>query len=138
MPVRSTTVEGVPGQLAAVDDRRSGVADRARDVLDAARIRLPPGRFGARRDEHTSDRGEHLPAGAGERRDAHADRIGALALSHANRRPGFGRTSVSGPGQKRPDGRPRVAEAPARVSRASTEVEEQARSGWIASRPFAA
>ena len=79
-PVRSSTVDGVPGQLAAVDQRR-GAADLGRDVLERPRLRAAV-QVRARGHDR-ADRGEHFGAGAGELRDAHADRLGRRARQPA-------------------------------------------------------
>ena len=98
-PVRSSTVDGVPGQLAAVDDRGRAPRGARSGTSSSVRGSGPPGRFAlvaATAPTCVERRSRAGPVESGTRTPIVS---GPSPVSQRKRRAGFGRTSVYGPGR---------------------------------------
>ena len=95
--MRSITVDGMPGQLAAVDLAPQASRISAGHLVEPSRVG-PAVAVRARRGDGADLRRAPAP-GAVELRHADADRARLAPVSQRKRRAGFGRTSVYGPGR---------------------------------------
>ena len=123
---RSITVDGVPGQLAAVEDEVGAVADAPPGRRRAAARRRPPERFAELCRTGSGDRRRSGPPGT--RRPSVA---GSGPQASGQRRRGLGSSSVTPPGSSARERRARARRRARAARRARLAVEEHDRGGLV-------
>ena len=97
-PVRSITVEGVPGSSPPSTTAPASTANLLRHLVQPPGVGLA-GTVRARRDEHC-DRSQHLGARAAKVWDAHTDRVGVTAAQPGQATRGIPHDQGQRPGQQ--------------------------------------